>query len=455
MGIWSRRGLAALTGGVLVASASGCGLLSGGAYDVPLPGGADLGSHPVSLSADFSDVLDLVPQSSVRVDNVAVGRVTRITLNPDGRSAHVELKVNGDVQLPAGTTVRLQNTSLLGEKYVALLRPQEPVAGPDLASGDRLGQEQTSHAAEVEQVLGALSMVLNGGNIGQFQEISRELQKISAGRTEQVRSSLQELDTFVTTLNQRRGAITAALDGLAGLATTLDRDRDKIATALDGLSPGLQVLADQRSQLVAMLRALDRLSQVTVSTLNASQQDIVADLRALAPILDRLAASGSDLPNALEILLTYPFPDSVLGAVKGDYLNIFVTTNFRTPSNCAAAGCSWPQAVSARGTADRSHGTGTGGVPNLLPPTSSPMPGLPTPTITVPAPSPSPSGLPSQSGVPSPSGIPSQSGPIAPGTTPGTTPSPAQTAGPTPPQPGDPGPSSPEPTGTTPAGRSE
>ena len=58
--------------------------LSNGVYDTPLPGGADLGSHPMKITADFDDVLDLVPQSSVKVDNVAVGRVATISLNPDG-----------------------------------------------------------------------------------------------------------------------------------------------------------------------------------------------------------------------------------------------------------------------------------------------------------------------------------------------------------------------------------
>ncbi len=87
-------GLAALPGG---------GVLGGGVYDTPLPGGADVGSKPIRITADFDDVLDLVPQSSVKVDDVAVGRVDRIRLNPDGRSARVTLLVNRDAQLPAGT----------------------------------------------------------------------------------------------------------------------------------------------------------------------------------------------------------------------------------------------------------------------------------------------------------------------------------------------------------------
>ena len=391
---------------LVAALLSGCGVLGRGVYDTPLPGGADVGSNPVTLTADFTDVLDLVPQSSVRVDNVAVGRVSKIALNDGGRSARVTLVVNRRTALPAGTQARLQQTSLLGEKYVALVRPDEPVAGAALKSGDRIGLAETSQAAEVEQVLGALSMVLNGGGIGQFQEISRELQKVSDGRPEEIKAFLKQVGSFVTVLDDRKESITAAIDGLARLSANLDADRGKIASALDGLEPGMRVIADQRQQLVSMLRSLDRLSSVTVKTLDASQDDIVADLKALEPIITQLAKAGSDLPDALEILLTYPFPDSVLGAIKGDYMNLFVETNFRAlPAGCSAMGCAWDQVTDPNyptsGLAGR-KGKAQKLVPSLLPPTSSPMPGLPSPTVPVPTKSvpASPSASPSPTGTP-------------------------------------------------------
>jgi phospholipid/cholesterol/gamma-HCH transport system substrate-binding protein len=416
----------------------GCGVLSGGVYETPLPGGADVGSKPMHITADFEDVLDLVPQSSVKVDNVSVGRVQKITLNKDGRSARVELVVNRSADLPAGTTARLQQTSLLGEKYVGLVRPETPVPGPRIESGARLGLADTSQAAQVEQVLGSLSMVLNGGGIGQFQEISRELQKISTGRPGEVKKSLRQIEAFVSGLDDRKESITSALDGLARLSTTLDADKQKISSALEGLSPGMQVLVDQRKQLVAMLRSLDRLSSVTVDTLDAAQDDIVADLKALQPILQQLAASGQDLPASLQILLTYPFPDSVLGAIKGDYINLFVETNFRTlPSGCGAIGCSWPQVEDPNASAPAASSSRRSAAkppsPSLLPPTSSAVPGLATPTVPVPSksaptkgkPSPSPTtpspSQPSPSASPSASPTPTRDQP-SPTSTPTTTP---------------------------------
>lgn len=420
---------------------SGCGLLSGGVYDTPLPGGADVGSDPITLTADFDDVLDLVPQSSVKVDDVAVGRVSKIALNPDGYSAKVTIVVNRDTELPAGTTARLEQTSLLGEKFVSLERPGDPAddaatgddsqagtaatsapTGPPLKDGDEIPLADTTEAANVESVLGSLSLVLNGGGIQQFNEISRELRKVSEGRPEEIKQFLNQLQQFVETLDDRKESITDALDALASLSTTLNADKDKIVNALDGLEPGLAVIADQREQLVDMLEALQDLSDVTVKTLDASQDDIVGSLKALEPVVDNLAKAGSDLPNSLQILLTYPFPDSVLGAIKGDYMNAFISTTY-TAGTCTVDSCEQPTDPNypPGGDADLPGGAGVAAAlakpvsPSLLPPTSSPSPGIPTPTVPVPSsstptpddPDPTPSDDPSPST--SPSASPSSS----------------------------------------------
>ncbi len=44
-------------------------------YSLPLPGGADVGDNSYAVTVQFRDVLDLVPQSAVKVDDVTVGKV--------------------------------------------------------------------------------------------------------------------------------------------------------------------------------------------------------------------------------------------------------------------------------------------------------------------------------------------------------------------------------------------
>lgn len=410
--------VSAVTASVLLAGCGSSGFR--GVYNLPLPGGADLGSHPYQVTAQFTDVLDLVPQSGVKVNNVAVGRVTKISLEPGGKLADVTMKVNGSVRLPANAVASIEQTSLLGEKYVDLAAPTDQKPTGTLADGALIGNRATSQGVELEQVFGALSLLLNGGGVGQLQDITTELNKAASGNEADVRTFLASADKVIAQLNAHRDSITKALDGLNQLSATLKSNNSKIADVLDNFPPGLKVLADQRSQLVSMLHALDQLSSVTVRTLDASQANLVANLEQLQPILQNLANAGAALPQSLQVLLTYPFPDAgALTAIKGDYLNAFITTNLRTPGGTVVNAQDWPAvpgtpaghspAASASGTPSGTP-TAIGPPPTLLPSTSSVAAGLSDSSITSTAPSASGTGSATGSGSPSGSSSPSSSG---------------------------------------------
>lgn len=296
-----------------------------GIEDLPLPGGADLGSHPYTVTAELADVLSLVPQSAVKVNDVAVGRVTEIRLGTGDWTARVTMKINGDIRLPSDAGARLQQSSLLGEKFIELTAPAKDAGGARLTDGSTIPLARTSRNTEVEEVFGALSLLLNGGGVNQLKTITKELNSALGGREPEVRSMLERVNTLVTDLDTHRDDITQALDGVNRLSATLAERKKDVGTVLTNLSPGLKTLENQRGSLLTMLRALDTLSGVAVSTINASKDDMVADLKALAPTLKALADAGADLPDSLQALLTYPFTDEVMRGIKGDYLNTYLS----------------------------------------------------------------------------------------------------------------------------------
>jgi phospholipid/cholesterol/gamma-HCH transport system substrate-binding protein len=301
---------------------SGCGGLRG----VALPGGADLGDHPYAVTIELADVVDLVPQSLVKVDDVPVGAVSAIAVDPATWNARVTVEVNGDVTLPANATARVRTTSLLGEKFVELAAPAQGATGT-LAPNAVIPLARSGRAAEVEEVLGSLSMLLNGGGVAQIKTISTELNNALAGNEPQVRALLANLNTLVGALDGRKGEITRALDGINRLSGTLAGRRGEITTALDDLQPGLAELDRQRDGLVDMLRSLDRLSGVATHVVDASRDDLLADLRSLQPTLQKLADTGQDLPDSLQILGSFPFTDAAQQAVAGDYANLYLNVD--------------------------------------------------------------------------------------------------------------------------------
>ncbi|WP_163567654.1 Mce/MlaD family protein [Fodinicola feengrottensis] len=89
----------------------------------------------------------------------------------------------------------------------------------------------------------------------------------------------------------------------------LNSQKTVFTNALDSIGPGLAVLADQRQQLTQTLTALSKLGAVGTHVINASKADTIADLKALQPTLAQLTKAGTDLPNGLELLSTFPFPE--------------------------------------------------------------------------------------------------------------------------------------------------
>lgn len=320
------RWVAAAT--VCLVALTGCGFK--GAYSLPLPGGAAKGKT-IHLTAEFKDVQDLVPENAVRVNDVAVGDVTDIKVGRDDHNqliAVVSMKVkqSAAASLPANTVATLQQTTLLGEKYIALSAPTDGSVG-QLADGAKISDADTDNLPDVEEVFGVLSQVLNGGSLGDLQTINIEVDKALAGRESQVRGALKQLNTFVGGLDHQKREIVRALDELNRFSGALAGQTQTIGDALDNLSPGLNVLADEQSQFTHLLTDLSKFGRVATHIITASRKETVAGLRDLKPILGHLAAAGSNLPHALEILVTFPFPKGFVRATPGDYSGLRLTFN--------------------------------------------------------------------------------------------------------------------------------
>jgi phospholipid/cholesterol/gamma-HCH transport system substrate-binding protein len=315
---------ALLAAGVL--ALSGCDFSVG---NMPLPGGADVGDHPMTVTVNFADVLDLVPQSTVKVADVTVGKVTDVEL--DGDTAKVTMLINGDTKLPKNVDAELRQTSLLGEKFISLSAPPTGATG-QLADGDEIPIEHTGRNPEVEEVLGALSLVLNGGGVAQLHTIATELNSALKGREGSTKSVLQQLRLLMTQLDDSKGDIITAIEAINRLSKAVNGQRASIDSALEELPDAFRSLDAQRADLVKMLQALDQLGKVGVRVISASKDATIDSLRSLTPILTKLQEAGQAFPYSLNVFLTYPFVDETVGRDPtvarnlhmGDYTNLSI-----------------------------------------------------------------------------------------------------------------------------------
>lgn len=291
-----------------------------GASSLPLPGGEGKDGYRVTMV--FDDVTNLVPQETCRANDVVVGSVESIELRDDLK-ATVVCRIERDVTLAGNAEATLRETSLLGERYVAIDPPPGEEPAGELEHDATITQAETHVVPNVEVVLGALSQVLNGSGLEKVDTISQEL--TAALSQSDLGATTNELARVVDVLDDNRDGLVAALEAVDRLASSLSSQRTAIAGALEAVPAGLAALDRQRPRLVRTLTALGNLSDVAVPLIEQTTAATAADLRLLAPILNDLADSKDLLARALEGIITFPFPSYTKYVTKGDYAGMFAT----------------------------------------------------------------------------------------------------------------------------------
>jgi phospholipid/cholesterol/gamma-HCH transport system substrate-binding protein len=317
----------------LVALGSGATLLAGcsfgGLNSLDMPGTLGHGSGSYTITVELPDVATLPQNSPVMVDDVTVGSVSGIDAvqRADGTFyAAVKLSLDSNVHLPANSTAKVAQTSLLGSQHIELAPPANQPAQGKLAEGSNISESQTGRYPTTEEVLASLGVVVNKGNLGALQDITDEAYAAVANRAGTFAGLVPRLAELTESLNNQTGDIIAAAEGLNRFAGILAQNKDSLGRALDTLPAALKVLNKNRQTLVDAFGALRSFGTVAARILSETKTDFAADLKDLYPVIKALADNSDYLISALQFGPTFPFKsDNIKQAVRGDYLNVFVT----------------------------------------------------------------------------------------------------------------------------------
>lgn len=315
-----RHGRSILAGLVATVSlTAGCGWQ--GANSLPLPGTEGSGPGAYTITAQLPDVGNIQRNSRVRVGDVTVGAVTAI--ERQGWHALLTMRLNADVDLPANSTATIGQTSLLGSLHVELAPPVAVAAEGRLHEGSLIPLSAGGSYPTTEQTLAALSLVLNGGGLGQVHDITQSLSTAFAGRAGDLGSLVEQVDVFVADVeNQTRDIIDAA-DSVNRLVAQFAARTPVLDRALDTIPRALQVLADRRTELALALDKLGQFGALTAETVSKTKEDLITELNDIGPVLESLANAGPAMVTSLSYLTTFPFVKENIGNYfRGDYVNL-------------------------------------------------------------------------------------------------------------------------------------
>lgn len=304
---------------LLALTVSGCGWR--GLNSLRLPGTAGNNSNALVIQAEMPDVNNLQPNSPVQLADVTVGSITKIERKD--WHAVVTVRLNHDVDLPANSTITLAQTSLLATLHLELAPPIAVPPQGKLHNGSVIPLSAAGAYPDTEQTLAMLSMLLNGGGIGQLQDITEAFSTAFAGREADLRSLLEQVRTFVGYLDGQKDDIVAATESFNSLLAKFAQQEPVLDKALQAIPRALGVLREQRENLAEAFDQFGKLSALAAESASKTKSALVQEFSDVAPVLESLANAGPAMTRALSVLSTYPWiKDTLSNWVRGDYANL-------------------------------------------------------------------------------------------------------------------------------------
>jgi phospholipid/cholesterol/gamma-HCH transport system substrate-binding protein len=267
------------------------------------------------LRADFQTANGLVPEAEVRISGVHVGNVVSIDGSSDG-GAMVTMALQPDVQLRQDVRAVIRPKTLLGEKFVELVRAPGSNA-PYLPNDSLIPRSQTGQAIEIDDILNAMDAPTRQAMSESFRQLGIALDN----RQSDLQNSLGPLDQTMTNLRplarvgeQRQQQLDRILTNLNIIMQALADEQDQLGQIIDkgdvvmsAIASRDQALAGTVKNGAAVFSSLDQaFSGVTAadrSSLQKSPPTIAAGRRTLAltnPQVDQL------IPELLLAQVTYP-----------------------------------------------------------------------------------------------------------------------------------------------------
>jgi len=266
---------------------------------------------PVTLETDHVGN-QLRVGADVKLRGLIVGEVRGI--RPNGDHAILDLALDPDTvgEIPANVHARLLPKTLFGERFVALQAPADPRGR--LREGAVIGQDRTSSAIEIEQVLDNLMPVLQSVQPEKLATTLNAMSTALSGRGEQFGDTLVQLGEYLGEITPALPDVQANIQRLTEVANTYAEAGPELLTALRDLTVTTQTVVEQKDNLRNLYATLTTASSDLGGFLAANQENLIGLVSTSRSTLDVLAKYAPEYPCLLKQLVdAIPSADAAFG----------------------------------------------------------------------------------------------------------------------------------------------
>ena len=254
-------------------------------------------SDGTMVSASFDDVVDLVPEGSVRLNDVEVGTIESIELGEDNR-AQVTMSLAPDAPVPSEVEAVLAKTSVLGERYIDLVPTTDD---PVCCIEDGTVIEQTSVRSDLEDLVAAGSDLLVSVSADAVRTTVEVGAKTFGGREALVGGFIDDVNSLVSTFDDNSDDLVKLVDALDRVTAAYAENAGDNAAVLEDLRVAAAALQDQDEQLLNTLDDVTVLSNEATGFLAENQDEIANFVRRARLLLEEVEEADASIEKLLAI----------------------------------------------------------------------------------------------------------------------------------------------------------
>ncbi|WP_204802849.1 virulence factor Mce family protein [Mycobacterium riyadhense] len=196
--------------------------------------------------AEFANVSNLRQGKLVRIAGVEVGKVEKISINPDA-TVRVEFTADNSVILTEGTLAVIRYDNLFGDRYLAL---EEGAGGlTTLSPGQTIPLARTRPALDLDALIGGFKPLFRALNPDQVNALSEQLLQAFQGQGPTVASFLDQAAVLSNTLADRDQLIGQVVDNLNVVLGSFGGQSDRLDNAVLSLSQLVHGLAERKTDI--------------------------------------------------------------------------------------------------------------------------------------------------------------------------------------------------------------
>ncbi|MCX7713085.1 MAG: MlaD family protein [Chthoniobacterales bacterium] len=221
------------------------------------------------INVEYPNASGLLNGAEVLMAGAKIGKVARgPQIRPDGKGVSVLLKIYENIQIPSNAQFSIGSSGLLGDKFVEITLPEhDPPASP-LKPGQTI--KGLSHAGMAELTSQGAKLVeeirSTVQNIDSFvKKLDRDL--LAESNTSAIRATLQKLEQIATTLNSTAVKLDAAVE------QTQPQLKETLQSATEALNSGKQAL-EEGAKAARELQAFSNKAKELLSSLQKPEGPI-------------------------------------------------------------------------------------------------------------------------------------------------------------------------------------